>query len=254
VYARAAQNFATLRVAAPLVEDPPSLYVYRLRMGAHVQTGVCGCFSLDEYDRDIVKKHERTRRDKEDDRTRHMIELRAQTGPVFLTYPSSSTVDELVHAATAAPALLDFVAPDRIQHTVWRVQDDIVRPLVDAFAAVPALYIADGHHRAASAARVREQLRATHGAGEWDTFLAVAFPDDQVSVLPYNRIIRDLGRFTSTSLLEELRQRFDVTDGPATPVRPGHVSMFLDGRWYTIDLGEAPASLPADERLDVSRL
>jgi uncharacterized protein (DUF1015 family) len=255
VYARAAANFEALKTAAPMtLEDEPSLYVYRLEMGGHVQTGVAGCFLVDEYDRDVIRKHERTRRDKEDDRTRHMLELRAQTGPVFLTYPVSDAVDDVVRRVTAAPALIDFIASDGIRHSVWRVPASLAPALVAAFGGVPALYIADGHHRAASAARVREQLRSRTAGGESDTFLAVAFPDNQMNVLPYNRVVRDLGSQTPASLLAALRRRFDVQEGPATPDRAGHVSMYLDGRWYAIDLGEAPADLAADERLDVSRL
>jgi len=255
VYARAADNFAGLKSRAPMAfEAEPSLYVYRLEMGGHVQTGVAGCFSLDEYDRDIIRKHERTRRDKEDDRTRHIMELRAQTGPVFLTYPVSPGIDEVVDQVTSAPAMMDFVAEDGIRHTVWRVPTDLTPRLVGAFEPIPALYIADGHHRAASAARVRDRLRSNGGTGEWDTFLAVAFPDNQMNVLPYNRVVRDLGTHNEGSLLTALRQQFEVSEGPASPVRPGHVSMYLAGRWYTIDLGDAPAGLSADERLDVSRL
>ena len=255
VYSRAAANFEGLKSHAPMAfEVEPSLYVYRLEMGGHVQTGVAGCFSLDEYDRDIIKKHERTRRDKEDDRTRHILELRAQTGPVFLTYPMSSEIDQVVNQVTAAPALTDFVADDRIRHTIWRVEADLTSRLVGAFAQVPALYIADGHHRAASAARVRDRLRSNGNAGEWDTFLAVAFPDNQMNVLPYNRVVRDLGAHNAESLIAALRQQFDVSAGPPSPVRPGHVSMFLAGRWYTIDLGQAAVELSDDDRLDVSRL
>jgi len=255
VYGRAADNFTALKADAPLLmEDAPSLYVYRLGMGDHVQTGICGVFSLDEYARDIIKKHERTRRDKEDDRTRHMLELRAQTGPVFLTYPVSREIDGLVGRVTQTPPLFDFTAPDQVHHTIWRVPADLTSLFVDGFRAVPALYIADGHHRAASAARVREHLRATAGAGEWDTVLAVAFPDNQVNVLPYNRVVRDLAAHTPASLLATLGQKFSVQEGPARPLRAGHVGMYLDGRWYTIDLGEAPAGLAPDQRLDVSRL
>lgn len=255
VYGRAADNFTALKTDAPLLmEDVPSLYLYRLGMSEHVQTGVCGAFSLDEYDRDIIRKHERTRRDKEDDRTRHMLELRAQTGPVFLTYPVSRAIDDLVGRATQTSPLFDFSAPDRIHHTIWRVPADLTNALVDGFAAVPALYIADGHHRAASAARVRDHLRATAGAGEWDKVLAVAFPDNQVNVLPYNRVIRDLATHSPSSLLAGLQDRFPIQAGPATPDRAGHVAMYLDGRWYTIDLGQPPAGLAPDQRLDVSRL
>ena len=250
VYAKAAENFRALKQAAPLVqEDTPSLYVYRLRMGEHVQTGVAGTFSIDEYERDIIKKHERTRRDKEDDRTRHITELRAQTGPVFLTYPGSAAVDAAVAMVASGQPLFDFTAADGIQHTLWRAGADAAQRIVDGFAAIPALYIADGHHRAASAARTRQQV-----AGSSPNFLAVAFPDGQMQVLPYNRVIKDLHGKSAAELLADLRSRLPVREGPATPSRKGEVAMFLDGRWYTLPLGEAPAALSAADRLDVSRL
>src|SRR5882672_8590545 len=158
VYDAARQNFASLRQQAPLKEDDePSLYFYRLRMGGHEQTGIAGCFSVDEYEQDVIKKHERTRRDKEDDRTRHLLVLRAQTGPVFLTYRSSREIDTMVMETTVTNAIFDFTAADGIQHTVWRVPDPV--RFVHAFREVPFLYIADGHHRAASAARARAELK-----------------------------------------------------------------------------------------------
>ena len=251
VYARAVQNFARLQETAPLVrEDAPSLYIYRLRMGNHEQTGIAASYSVDDYDRDVIKKHEKTRRDKEDDRTRHIVELRAQTGPVFLTYRASRSVDAIVsRAATGAP-LFDFRAPDGVTHTIWIVPEDDVKPLVAAFAAIPALYIADGHHRAASAARARAQVKSPDA----NRFLAVAFPDNQMQVLPYNRVVKDLGSFTPDTLLDRLREQFTVMEGPATPARKGQVSMFLGRGWYTIDLGAPPAGLSAADRLDVSRL
>ncbi|MEQ1756859.1 MAG: DUF1015 family protein [Vicinamibacterales bacterium] len=256
VYAKASENFAALRTAAPLVvEDAPSLYVYRLQMGEHVQTGVAACFSGDEYDRDLIKKHERTRRDKEDDRTRHMVGLRAQTGPVFLTYKSEAAVDAVVARTTTSGPLFDFTAPDGVRHTLWRVASADNAALVAAFALVPALYIADGHHRAASAARVRQHLKdAGEAPGERDTFLAVAFPDDQMQVLAYNRVVKDLAGYTPDTLLAALRDKLIVKDGPATPVSKGEVAMFLAGRWYTLLLAEAPAGSDAASRLDVSRL
>ena len=256
VYRKAVENFETLKKRAPLVvEDEPSLYVYRLKMGDHVQTGIAGTFSLDEYDRDVIKKHERTRPDKEDDRTRHMIELRAQTGPVFLTYRASRGVDGVVDRATMQAPLFDFTAPDGVHHTIWRIDAAGVPDLVAAFDRVPALYIADGHHRAASAARAREQLRGATGArGDWDTVLAVAFPDNQMQILPYNRVVKDLGTYTPQMLLAKLQEQFTVKDGPATPARRGDVAMFLDGRWHTIVLGDVPRGLEAADRLDVSRL
>ena len=255
VYERAVRNFRSLQDAAPLVtEEAPALYVYRLRMGKHEQTGVAGCFSLDEYDADIIKKHERTRRDKEDDRTRHMLAIGAQTGPVFLTYRAAPPISDLVEQTVATAPLLDFVAADHVKHTVWKVGQGDRNRFVDAFASVPALYIADGHHRAASAARARQQMRSTAPAGEWDTFLGVAFPHDQVQILPYNRIIKDLAGASAADVLSRLHERFTITPGPPNPVRRGNVSMYLDGAWHTIGLGEPSPSASAGDRLDVDRL
>jgi uncharacterized protein (DUF1015 family) len=261
VYERARENFATLRTSAPLVlDETPSLYFYRLRMGAHEQTGIAGCFSVDEYASDVIKKHERTRRDKEDDRTRHIVELRAQTGVVFLTYRSVSGIDALARQATATEPLYDFTAPDGVQHTLWRTGPDQTRALVEAFGKVPALYIADGHHRAASAARARTEMSTRPGStgddgADASTFIAAAFPDDQMQILPYHRTVKDLGGRLPEQFLEEVRTRVPVSTGPATPNRQGEVSMYVAGRWYTVAVGEAP---PADEShasaLDVARL
>jgi uncharacterized protein (DUF1015 family) len=255
VYDRAERNFKALQTTAPLViENAPSLYAYRLRMGRHEQVGIAGCFSLDEYDADVIKKHERTRRDKEDDRTRHMLTIGAQTGPVFLTYRRIGDISDRVRRIQVAAALFDFVAGDGVQHTVWKIGSEDQGGLMKAFGDVPALYIADGHHRAASAERARQQLRSSRGAGEWDTFLGVAFPDDQVQILAYNRIVKDLAGESATSFLSRLRERFFVTPGTEVPVRRGEVSMYLEGVWYTIAMGEAPSSAGLAERLDVNRL
>jgi uncharacterized protein (DUF1015 family) len=256
VYRKAVENFAALKTQAPLVdEEAPSLYVYRLQMGRHVQTGIAGTFSIDEYDRGVIKKHEHTRRDKEDDRTRHMIELRAQTGPVFLTYRAASAVDRIVARVSGQQPLFDFTAPDGVQHTIWRADAAGMKDLVLAFDAIPLLYIADGHHRAASAARARQQLRGANDArGEWDTVLAVAFPDNQMQVLPYNRVVKDLASYSPQSLLAKLREQCVVKEGPATPARKGEVAMFLDGKWHTLVLGAGPGDVSPADRLDVSRL
>ena len=257
VYLKAAENFATLRERAPLVlEEAPSLYVYRLRLGEHLQTGIAGCFSVAEYDADVIKRHERTRPDKEDDRTRHIIDLRAQTGPVFLIHGASSAVTAVVARTTGGGTLplCDFTAADGVQHTLWRVDGEDQRTLVVAFGAMPALYIADGHHRAASAARARQHFGGTGDAGDWDTFLAVAFPGDQTQILPYNRVVKDLGAHTPEALLALLRRGRTVVKGPALPVRKGDVSMFLAGEWYTVELGVPPSGAGAAEQLDVSRL
>ena len=256
VYARARRNFDALRQAAPLVvEDQPTLYFYRLRMGSHEQTGVAGCFSIDEYEQDIIRKHERTRRDKEDDRTRHMIELRAQTGIVFLTYKSTAALDAIARTATARPPLLDFTAADDVHHTIWAADTGETRQLVDEFARVPALYIADGHHRAASAARTRAELQAEGNGQEPGKFIAVAFPDNQVQIPPYNRTVRDLAGRTPQQFLAELRNQFRVTDGPARPRHKGEVGMYLDGRWYSLDLtGATPEDGSRASSLDVALL
>ncbi len=166
VYAKARENFDHLRREAPLVQEAqPAVYFYRLIMGGHGQTGLVACYSVDEYDRDLIKKHERTRRDKEDDRTRHITTLRAQTGPVFLTYRASKAVDGVAERVTACPALFDFTADDGIRHTVWPVTGEDLAAVVKAFAELPCLYIADGHHRAASAARTRQVLAQSSGVG-----------------------------------------------------------------------------------------
>jgi uncharacterized protein (DUF1015 family) len=257
VYAKARENFDTLKQRAPLVVDEaPSLYLYRLRMGDHEQTGVAGCFSVDEYESDRIKKHERTRRDKEDDRTRHIVELRAQTGLVFLTCRRTADLDSAAARVCAGQPVYDFTASDGIRHTVWRADMEDTRALVDAFARIPALYIADGHHRAASAARARGELRSRVGSvADADSFIAVAFPDNQVQILPYNRVVKDLAGRTPSQLLDAIRRDFPLSEGPATPRRKGEVSMYLDGRWHVIDLSRAvPADASRANGLDVALL
>jgi uncharacterized protein (DUF1015 family) len=265
VYATAAANFARLRAAAPLVvDDVPTLYFYRLRMGAHVQTGIAATFSVDEYERNVIAKHEKTRKDKEDDRTRHIVELRAQTGPVFLTYPASAAVDELVAAATEGPAartpLFDFTAPDGVSHTVWPATDAEAAQIVEAFGGIATLYIADGHHRAASAMRARQALAsggAGAGAGEAEAnwFLAVAFPHNQMQILPYHRVIGDLNGQTAAELLDAIRATgVDVCPGSDTPTGPGKVAMYLDGVWHCLCLAAPADGASPSDRLDVSLL
>ncbi len=250
VYERAAANFAKLRERSLVVEDEPCVYFYRLRMGAHEQTGLAGCWTLDEYDRNVIKKHEKTRRDKEDDRTRHMIALRAQTGPVFLTYRASNAVDAVAARVTAAPPLIEVDAADGVRHTLWKVSGADRDGLVAAFGAVPALYIADGHHRAASAARARDEFK---GAGDSSTFLGVAFPHNQVQILPYNRIVKDLGSMTADAFEAAVEKRFDVAGGPATPAGRGEIAMYFGRRWRTLRPRTKPSS-DAIKSLDVSVL
>jgi len=247
VYERAEKNFTALTGSSFVVEDEPSVYFYRLRMGSHTQTGLAACFSIDEYDRDVVKKHEKTRPDKEDDRTRHMKTLGAQTGPVFLTYRESREIDEIGRRVTSGTPLFDFEAVDGVRHTIWRVTGADRDALVAAFARVPALYIADGHHRAASAARARV-------AGQDSGFLAVAFPRDQVQILPYNRTVKDLGGLTDDAFLQAVGAAFSIEPGPATPARRGEIAMYFKGAWYTLRPRVAPDSADAIGSLDVSVL
>ena len=260
VYAKALANFEQLIKECPLEdEETPSLYLYRLIMGDHEQIGVVACCSVDEYDRDIVRKHERTRRDKEDDRTRHIMVLRAQTGPVFLTYRGEVRIDSLVaDALTRNPPLYDFVANDDIRHTIWRVPN--YQPLVEAFAEVPYLYIADGHHRAASAGRARAELKE-HGFGfigneEYNFFLCVIFPDNQLQILPYNRIVRDLNGMSRSEFLARLRESFELTESASpSPKQRGEWSMYLDAQWYGLALpNDAARPEGLVDSLDVSIL
>ena len=271
VYETAAANLARLRAAAPLViEDAPTLYLYRLRMGDHVQTGIAATFSVDEYESGVIARHEKTRKDKEDDRTRHIVELRAQTGPVFLTYPADAEVDALVAGATEGPAarapLFDFTAPDGVSHTVWSATADEAARIVASFRDIPTLYIADGHHRAASAMRARRAIaeagtgaaaegRAGDGRTEADWFLAVAFPHDQMQILPYHRVVKDLAGRSAAGLLDGIRTAgISVVAGTDTPGGPGEVAMYLDGAWYRLGLAAPAAGADAADRLDVSLL
>jgi uncharacterized protein (DUF1015 family) len=259
VYRRALDNFERLIRDCPLeTESVASIYLYRLIMGEQEQIGVVACCSLDEYDNDLIKKHERTRRDKEDDRTRHILMLRAQTGPVFLTYRARRDIDSMVMESTMTNALFDFTAEDGIQHTIWRAPDGI--RFIEAFRDVPLLYIADGHHRAASASRARAELRdqsfAHTGEEEYNSFLTVIFPDDQLRILPYNRVVKDLNGLTNGEFVAAVRRSFDVVeDAPATPAGPKRWSMYLDERWYGLSLPAAAAKAEGVvASLDVSLL
>jgi uncharacterized protein (DUF1015 family) len=257
VYETAARNFQRLREAAPLVvEETPSVYAYRLRMGSHAQTGIAAGFSIDEYERDIIRKHEKTRRDKEDDRTRHIVELRAQTGPVFLTYPATPAVDTAIARVTERAPLFDFAAADGVQHTVWHAAPDEQAALVGAFRSIPVLYIADGHHRAASAMRARDTLRSRgeQGATEADAFLAVAFPHDQTQILPYHRVVKDLAGRSPEAFLEAVGRRCTVQPAGELPECKGQVAMYLAGRWHRLTLGPAATAAEPADRLDVALL
>ena len=254
VYERAAANFSSLK-ASMVEEAEPAMYFYRLQMGEHEQTGLAACYSVDEYNRDIVKKHEKTRKEKEDDRTRHIVDLRAQTGPVFLTYKHRDSIDALAIRVCATRPLYDVTAPDGVQHTLWKIDAASIRTIVTEFAKLPALYIADGHHRAASAARAHDRFGSGDLEAEHAWFLAVAFPDDQTQILPYNRLVKDLNGHSPEALLAAISAKFAVRDGgPAAPARKGECAMLLGGRWHTITLSAGEADADPIKSLDVSIL
>ena len=259
VYAQAASNYKKLLEDGQLTQEAqPCLYVYQLQMGDQVQTGVAASYAVDEYDADKIKKHEKTRREKEDDRTRHIVTLRAQTGPVFLTYRGQPAIDELVEKATRSEPLYNLTAADGVRHTIWKVTDP--QAMVDAFAQVPELYIADGHHRAASASRTRTQLKLEAGSA-WsgeeagNFFLAVAFPADQLRILPYNRVIKDLHGHSPEEFLDKLGAICEVSKGAdPSPRRRGQVSMYLGGQWYGLELKVPTEARSPSEKLDVAIL
>lgn len=257
VYAKAVENFNNLQSQGALVrEDGPSLYIYQQRMGAHVQRGVVGLCHVEDYNNGLIKKHEKTRPDKENDRTRLTGDLSANAGPVFLTYRDDAKISALVAEAMKAAPLFDFTAPDGIQHTAWRVAAP--EALVQAFLPVPCFYVADGHHRSASAARVanaRAKANPGHtGDEDYNWFLCVFFPGSELQILPYNRIVKDLNGREPEELLDELGFCCEISEyAPPAPKAPGQVSMYLAGRWHGLTL-EAPAEADPVSRLDVEML
>ncbi len=239
VYAQGAAALQELIARGTLLrEAAPHYYLYRQIMGDHSQTGVVACSHIDDYADDTIRKHEKTRQDKEDDRTRHTSTLNANSGPVFLTYRDSPALDRLVTEAAAATPLYDFTAIDGIRHTVWRV-DTPAAAWQEAFAAVPLAYVADGHHRAKAAYRAGSERRAANpnhtGEEEYNWFLTVLFPQSQLRILPYNRIVVDLNGMTPDQFLARLATEFEITptDEPA-PDGPRATHCYLAGRWYRI--------------------
>ncbi|MGH9159418.1 MAG: DUF1015 domain-containing protein [Vicinamibacteraceae bacterium] len=236
VYERARANFDRLRSAALVEESYAALYFYRLRMGEHEQTGLAACYSIEEYTQGLIKKHENTRAAKEDDRTLHMACLRAQTGPVFLTYRPQRSIDVLRARVCAGEPLHDFVAEDGVRHTLWRAEPDTCEALLTAFGDVSELYIADGHHRAASAGRAHAAMAAADAAGEHAWFLAVAFPDDEVQILPYHRVVKSLPGVNEAQFLEALGRCGTLEPGGPSPSRKGQCGLYVDGSWRTLTL------------------
>ena len=254
-YAQAKKALDGLRASGALVQDPdPKFYAYRQVMGNHAQTGIVATFDAKDYLAGVLKQHEKTRKDKEDDRTRHIEILKAHTGPAFLTYKDDPAIDAIVAEACAGAPLYDFVAPDGIRHTVWEIaygHECRADELVELFARIPAAYIADGHHRSAAASRYAKE---NDFAGETRWYLAVAFPASQLKILPYNRLVADLNGLTADQLLAKARDVFTVTEvADGMPAAGRHARMFLAGKWYDL-AWEVPAGTDVVSSLDVSVL
>ena len=264
VYAKGLENFSRLRTQGALqLEAQPCFYLYRQIMGAHSQIGLVAAASCAEYLSGVIKKHEFTRPDKEDDRVRHIETLNAQTGPVFLTYRATAAMDEFVVKKIMAKPDVDFTGKDDVRHTAWTIGDAAgIRFIETEFARIPALYIADGHHRSAAAARVYLARRGNEpetrrvGARRADTFLTVTFPHSQVQILPYNRVLKDLNGRSSAQLLEQLATVFAIqANGVTQPKRKHELGFFLGGQWYALTFKPQlrVASDPI-EQLDVTLL
>jgi uncharacterized protein (DUF1015 family) len=258
VYAKALENFSNLQKDGILIRETGKVvYLYQQIMGIHVQTGIAALCHIDDYEHNLIKKHEKTRKDKEDDRTRLIGTLSADTGPVFLTYRGQGAIDRFVNEARRSAPLYDFTAPDGIRHTVWRI--DHAGELVDDFGRVPCAYVADGHHRTASAVRVGRERRANNpnhtGNEDYNWFLAVLFPGSQLKILPYNRCVHDLNGQTAEELIAKLKAAgFTVEESAdATPSCPGEVRMYLGGKWHRVAWTPDPKADPI-ARLDVTVL
>ncbi len=225
-----------------LVRDgAPALYLYRQVMDGRAQTGLVGCVHIDDYEQNVIRKHEKTRQDKEDDRTRHVLTLEAHAEPVFLTYSSRADLGLLSAQVQATDPLYDFRADDGVRHTVWRIGNPA--PWIQAFQAVPHAYVADGHHRSASAWRAGKERRQANpghqGNEEYNWFLAVLFPCDQLKILPYNRLVRDLGGKSPPHVLQELEAVGRVSrTGDPSPPRSGTFCVYLGESWYLVELKE----------------
>jgi len=267
VYKRGSENLQKLINQKILIRDEkPTFYIYRQKMGKLVQTGLVAGASIDEYDKNIIKKHELTRKDKEDDRVCHIDSVNANTGPVFLTYHHQDNIDLLVSEITSNTPDLDFLAVDGIQHVLWIVKSDAqIKKIIEYFNKIPALYVADGHHRSAAASRVRairKEANPNHtGNEEYNFFLSVIFPDNQLTIMDYNRVLKDLNGLTSSEFMNKIKEKFDVeklnvsSPEQAKPLKRANFSMYLDKQWYSLTpkLGVIPKNDPVNS-LDVSLL
>lgn len=261
VYQKAKENFERLRNEAPMVQDEnPHYYVYQLTMGEQTQTGIAATFSVKDYENDIIKKHEKTRKVKEDDRTNHIITTKAQTGAVFLTYKGVAEVNDIVEKTTENQPDYEFTAPDGVIHKVWVMPEDYNDIITFEIGKVDYLYIADGHHRAASAFRAKQELQEKNvgqtGEEEYNFFMAVLFPAEQLKILPYNRVVIDLKHESEEAFFENVKKNFTIekTDSP-NPHEKGTVCMYINSKWYLLKPNEnvVPGESVGD-KLDVSIL
>jgi len=262
VYAKGRENLDHMIAEGVLARDAgPCYYAYRLTMGTHVQTGIVASASVEAYDNDRIKKHEFTRPVKEDDRVRQVDTLNAQTGPVFLVYKADQTVDGILAEVSQAKPTMDVTARDGVRHELWVIDGaDRIGALTAAFDAMEAIYVADGHHRSAAGSRVgnaRKQANPSHtGEESYNHFLSVIFPHDQMQILDYNRVVKDLNGLSSEELLARIAEKFDfeAVGQAAKPVSPATFGMYLDGQWYRLQLREE--NIPDDPvaSLDVSLL
>ena len=266
VYSKAKENLDALRKSAPLiVDDKPHFYLYRLIMDGRSQIGIAATFAVDDYDNNVILKHEKTRKVKEDDRTNHIITTETQTGIVFLTYRGIDTINKIVgDTISKQTPEYDFEAPDKIQHTVWILPDEHNKVFVDEFAKINEIYVADGHHRAKSASRAREEKRSTNqnhnGNEEYNYFIAVVFPGDQLKILPYNRVVFDLNGFSQDEFLNAVNEKFEISKtSEKEPKIKNNFCMYLDKQWYNLKardsvLASLSLTKSVGEKLDVSIL
>jgi uncharacterized protein (DUF1015 family) len=255
VYAKGKENFQSLIAQGALKQDSkPCFYLYRQIMGKHAQVGFVAVASCQEYLDGVIKKHELTRVDKEDDRVRHIETLNSQTGPVFLTYRAQAALDEFIAKKITEQPDVDFTAADGVRHTSWVVNDAAqIKFIENEFARIPALYIADGHHRSAAAGRVFQSRKGSGGSGY---FLSVIFPHNQMQILPYNRVLKDLNGLSPEQLLEKLDGVFIIKNpGAATPPRKHELGLYLQGQWRTLNFRPRfAATTDPIEKLDVTLL
>ena len=245
-----------------IIEETPCYYIYELTMDGRSQTGIVACSSIDDYLNQTIKKHENTREDKELDRICHVDTTNTHTGPIFLAYRSVAKINELIAAQKLLPDLYDFTSEDGIRHHVWRMDAPaIISQLEQLFSQIPCTYIADGHHRCASAVKVglqrRKQTGNYTGKEEYNRFLSVLFPDDQLSILPYNRVVKDLNGYAKDAFLQKVENAgfaISLSAEPVTPAKKGTFGMYLDNQWYLLTAGSKLLSTDPVDGLDVSVL